>query len=388
MGMKPVVTKNVWKMLGFGVAFEVAALAFSTHVGGGFALGTQEMQYFVRFGKSTFYLPLFSMLLLSLTFYFAWEYQMIKGISSYKEFFEEFYGRSLGRGFMVLYDIVFSIMVILATGAALAGMANVLRVFHINISLYWGYLFAAIVVYIIASFGLKGVLANASFMSLGIIIIIILLAIFSLPKALPSLSNLPSTPLFGPSFFQSPFWFALLYTGFQSSIIGSYINGAVVLKTDKQVKTAAILSFLMNGIMLTLMCLAIAGSYEKALKDPTPTLVVLSTMHPVFSYLYGIMLFFALITTAVSLVYASAKRWMPYGANSKGRWGDENFRFKVWIVIWVILSYAISNSGIVAIVKKGYGFFGYIAIAIIVLPILILGPSKIAKARKEAEVKN
>src|SRR5450756_2970526 len=117
------------KSLGILLAFEVGALAFTTHVGGGFALGTQEVQYFVKFGKLGLYLPLISMALLSTVLYLAWEFQRLYGISDYKDFFEKFFGR-FGRVFMVLYDIVFSCMVVLAAGAALAGMS--LSLIHIS----------------------------------------------------------------------------------------------------------------------------------------------------------------------------------------------------------------------------------------------------------------
>src|SRR5450756_2800176 len=121
------------KSLGILLAFEVGALAFTTHVGGGFALGTQEVQYFVKFGKLGLYLPLISMALLSTVLYFAWEFQRLYGISDYKDFFEKFFGR-FGRVFMVLYDIVFSCMVVLAAGAALAGMSSALGLSLIHIS--------------------------------------------------------------------------------------------------------------------------------------------------------------------------------------------------------------------------------------------------------------
>jgi len=78
--------KEKTKNLGILLAFEVAALFFTTNVGGGFALGTQEVQYFVRFGKLGFYLPLIAMALLSTVFYFAWEFQRVYGVSDYKEF--------------------------------------------------------------------------------------------------------------------------------------------------------------------------------------------------------------------------------------------------------------------------------------------------------------
>jgi len=65
------------KSLGILLAFEVGALCFTTHVGGGFALGTQEVQYYVRFGRLAFFFPAIAMALLSTVFYFAWEFERV-----------------------------------------------------------------------------------------------------------------------------------------------------------------------------------------------------------------------------------------------------------------------------------------------------------------------
>ena len=288
---------------------------------------------------------------------------------------------------MPLYDVVFSSMVVLATGATLAGMSNALGgLLGIKISLYLGYLIAAVIVYIIASFWLRVVLASSAWMSIGIIGVVVLLITFRLPTVVGNLANIPYKPLFGPAFFQSPFWFMLLYAGFQACVIGSYINGGTILKTHKDTIGAGIISFLLNGILLTAMVLTIFGNYPAILKDATPTITIVHQMAPIFTFGYSLMLLLALITTAVSLIFASAKRWTRYGAGAKGRWGDEKFRLRIWTIIWLVITYVISNVGIVTIVKKGYGFFGYIALALLILPILILAPAKIAwKNRQSGE---
>ena len=371
------------KSLGILLAFEVGALAFTTHVGGGFALGTQEVQYFVKFGKLGLYLPLISMALLSTVLYFAWEFQRLHGISDYKDFFEKFFGR-FGKVFMVLYDIVFSCMVVLAAGAALAGMSSALGgLLGFKISLYLGYLIAAVIVYLIASLGLKVVLASSAWMSIGIIGVIILLIAFRLPQIGSNLVNIPYKPLFGPTFFTSPFLSMLVYAGFQSTLIGSYINGGSILKTHKDTIGAGIISFLLSGIMLTFMVWTISENYPAVLKDVTPTITIVNQMPSIFTYLYCLMLLLALITTAVSVIYSSAKRWTRYGAGAKGRWGDEKFRLRIWVLIWLVATYVISNVGIVKIIKYGYGFFGYVAIVLLILPILILAPAKIARKNRQ-----
>jgi uncharacterized membrane protein YkvI len=131
------------------------------------------------------------------------------------------------------------------------------------------------------------------------------------------------------------------------------------------------------------MVLTISGNYPAVLTDATPTITIVHQMPAMFTYLYSLMLLLALITTAVSVIYSSAKRWTRYGAGAKGRWGDEKVRLRIWVLAWLVITYVISNVGIVTIVKKGYGFFGYIAIVLIILPILILAPAKIARKNRQ-----
>lgn len=92
-------------------------------MGGGFALGTQEVQYFVRFGSSAFYFPIITMGILATVFYFAWEFQRLYHVTDYVSFFRTLFAPA-GSLFMTLYDIAFSITVVLAAGATLAGFGE------------------------------------------------------------------------------------------------------------------------------------------------------------------------------------------------------------------------------------------------------------------------
>ena len=94
-------------------------------MGGGFALGTQEVQYFVRFGSSAFYFPIITMGILATVFYFAWEFQRLYHVTDYVSFFRTLFAPA-GSLFMTLYDIAFLITVVLAAGATLAGFGNAL----------------------------------------------------------------------------------------------------------------------------------------------------------------------------------------------------------------------------------------------------------------------
>ena len=195
-------------------------------------------------------------------------------------------------------------------------------------------------------------------------VVVYLLVLFRLPQIAAHLSSVPSENVFAPSFFKSAIWSMLAYAGFQVCTVGSYVNGGAILKTHRDT--------------------VIAGNYPAVLKDAAPSLTIVDGMSPIFSILYYLMLLFALITTAVSVIYSTAKRWsVATGKNAKGKWADDKFRLRIWTVIWIVLTWAVSNLGLVAIVKKGYGTLAYLGIAILILPILIVAPRKIAQKNRE-----
>ncbi|MFZ2413076.1 MAG: hypothetical protein WAW16_02485, partial [Candidatus Cryosericum sp.] len=128
------------------------------------------------------------------------------------------------------------------------------------------------------------------------------------------------------------------------------------------------------------------------LKDAAPTLTIVKSMSPIFSILYHVMVLLALVTTAVSMLWATAKRWSATSAKwakNGSRWANDKFRLRIWTIIWIAIIWAVSNIGIVNIVRKGYSSLAYLGMAILVLPILIVAPRKIARKNRElAEAKS
>jgi uncharacterized membrane protein YkvI len=374
-------TKKTATQGGILAAFNVSAVWFATHVGGGFATGRQGVQFFTRFGTTTFWLPIFSMTLLAIVFYFAWDFARVFKTRNYRAFCDALYA-PVQKFASPLFDIGFIIVIPLAAGAAIAGGGNVIgTILGVSIPLWLGYIIMAVVVYIFASFSLKLVLNAASYMSIGIIIAVIAIVATRLPQV--DFEGVPTPALFGPSFFKSPVWFALLYATFQSMAVGSYVSVSESLKSRKDVMQAALIGWIMNALMLVLMNIMILGDYPAINSEAVPTIAILNSMNvPVLKYAYNIMLLMALITTAVSMTYAASKRWatMFVPAGGQGKWADESFRQKTWVVIWIVVSWAISNFGLTAIVAKGYGFLGYIGIPLVLLPLLLVAPRKIKKA--------
>ena len=75
----------------WGAAFAVASVWFGTHVGGGFAIGNQTVQYFVGFGWPAVFMPTLIILLLDWCYYNGSVMAKNHKVFRYDEFAAELY---------------------------------------------------------------------------------------------------------------------------------------------------------------------------------------------------------------------------------------------------------------------------------------------------------
>lgn len=61
-------SENSKSKVGFLTAFQVAAVWFGAHVGGGFATGNQTMNFFVKYGWHSIWLPAVIIIIIGLTY--------------------------------------------------------------------------------------------------------------------------------------------------------------------------------------------------------------------------------------------------------------------------------------------------------------------------------
>jgi uncharacterized membrane protein YkvI len=145
---------------------------------------------------------------------------------------------------------------------------------------------------------------------------------------------------------------------------------------------AALYGFLVNGAMLTLVCIMLLSFYPAVVKENLPVYFVTTQLGHQWLYaLYSLILFFALISTGVGLIFGAVKRF-------ETAWTKENRIFKTVRIkriticaTCLLLSAGISLFGLTAIVAKGYGSLGYAAFFLNIIPLLFIAPIKIRKAK-------
>lgn len=363
-----------------GIAiFSVASVLFSAHAGGGFATGNQENTYFVSLGWSGIVSLILAMLLLTLTMRQAMIMYNKYDLKSHKELFQQLYHPF--DKLEILFEIFFYIMVLMAVAAAISGAASA-----INQYFGWNYYLNIIIIGCLVLgltvFGADVVRIASTYM--GIVIMISVLIIFSVGiiKA-DNISVVVSQNFQQNGFSNLPkaILNAFTYAGFQCVTLPTIIACGKVFQGQKNYgeKKSMWVSFVMNTValgMAVIMLMSYQGIYSKSEAGLTlPTLTSLASMHMGWMMIvYGITLVLCLISTGVTTTFAFVSRF----ENSKVVAKIQNpVRRRITISAFIIiLSMTIALAGLTNIIKFGYGYCGYLAIAIVVIPFLTIGVYK------------
>lgn len=360
----------------------VASVLFGWHAGGGFATGNQANQFFIVSGWWGPLSAVLAILLLTLTVRQAMIMFNLHGLSNYKELFHTLY-HPFDR-LELVFEVYFFIMTLMATSASIAG-AGALFEDVMGVSYGVAILIVGLILLLLTIFGADLVRKVSTVMSLLILICaltIFTVGIFSrnveIGAALrqgPELRQLPGALLRS---FQ--------YAGFQSASIPTMIVCGTVLMSKRECGKSMWISFAMNSVALCLAVFMLMGwkDYYTGVEGGSviPTLTVCKALGiGILAWAYYICLFLCFLSTGVTSVFGFTERFEKtklFAGIQK-----ETLRRGVVALTIMAVSMGISLVGLSSIVKYGYGYCGYIGIAIIVVPFLTVGVYKNRKFARE-----
>lgn len=360
--------------IGFMGIFAVACVLFGSHAGGGFATGNQATQNYVVHGWVGVFTSVLAMLLLVLTIRECMIMYNTRGLKSYKELFETLY-HPLDK-LEIVFEIYFYIMVICAVGAVISGAATLFTELSIM-----PYLVAVVVVGVIllflTIFGYKLVSQVSTVMSVIILICCAVIFIMGINAkageigAIFSAAELPNGILL-------PILDAFKYAGFQAVVIPTMIKCGQPLKTQRNATKAMSISFVLNAAALALSCIMLLGWYADftaAGATEIPTLYICQQLGVNSLYwFYNIALFLCFVSTGVTTVFGVVARFENVRPLMKIN--KPIVRRVIVSACVMILSMAVSMVGLSNIIQYGYGYCGYVGIAIIIIPFLTVGVYK------------
>ena len=361
----------------FVLLFSVGAVLFSAHAGGGFATGNQAHTYYVGLGWLGPVSAVGAMLLLTLTMREAMLMVNSRGLTSYKELFKTLYHPF--DKLWVLFEIFFYIMVLMAVAAAISGAASALTEYF-GLNYYVGIGLVGLVVLCLTIFGADLVRMASTYM--GIAILVTAVAIYGVGIAWRG--NLQevlwqdfATQGFGnvPQAILNCF----TYAGFQCVTLPTMIACGTPLTTKKACSRSMWISFVMNAVALVLsifMLLSWQWFYTSVDGGTViPTLTVCREMGMGWlTVVYGVCLLLCLLSTGVTTTFGFVARFEKLPLFRKISYAPA--RSAVVAAFIIVLSMTISLAGLSNIIKYGYGYCGYFAIAVVIVPFLTVGVYK------------
>lgn len=362
----------------FALAFSVGAVLFSAHAGGGFATGNQANTYYVGFGWAGIVSAVVAMLLLTLTMRQAMVMYNSRGLTSYKQLFETLYHPF--DKIEWLFEIFFNIMVLMAVAAAISGAASALNSYF-GLNYYAGIVVVGIIVLLLTIFGAGIVRKASTYMGIAILVTAITIYTIGIFMSDVSIFDVLSADFAETGFAGVPNAIinAFVYSGFQCVTLPTMIACGAPLPNSKGSAKAMWISFVMNTVALVLsimMLLSWENVYTSVEGGTTiPTLTSCNAMGIKWlTVVYGVCLLLCLISTGVTTIFGFVARFEKLKIFSGIK--STPVRSAIVSAFIIIVSMTISLVGLSNIIKYGYGYCGYLGIAVVVVPFLTVGVYK------------
>jgi uncharacterized membrane protein YkvI len=369
--LDPSSSKVNWK----GV-FGVASVWFGAHVGGGFATGNQTMNFFVKEGWYTLWMPILIIGIIALVYretmlmarnYNAYDYRTLS-----KKLYEPY-----DKVLSIVFEVCYIIIVLLATGGSIAGAAALFSDFGLSYNL--GVVITGTILFILTIFGANLIRKASTLMTVIIVICLTLICYIGITANSGNFINLTTTGYTTESIWNA-LWLGLKYAGFQAIVWSIIISVCQPLKTDKDINNTTIVGFILNSVMIVLSCMMLFAWLPGTSGETLPILYICKQLGQDWLVLvYTIVLLLAFISTGISCVFGAITRFetlIKVPENITVRRG-------LLSLCCMVLSMAISLFGLTAIVQIGYGYTGILGIFVVIIPVLTVGHIKNKKFKKE-----
>ena len=367
------------------MAFSVGFVLFSSHAGGGFATGNQANTYYVGLGWLGPIAAIGSMLLLTLTMRQAMVMYNSRKITSTKKLFETLFHPF--DKIEILFEVFFYIMVLMAIAAAISGAATALNNYF-ALNYYVGIVAVGLIVMALTIFGAGLVRKASTYMGIAILVTAIAIYAIGIFKAPESVGTVMSADFAENGFANLPKAIvnSFVYAGFQCVTLPTLIACGTTMTNNKGCAKSMWISFAMNVVALGLSVLMLLSweGYYTSVEGGTaiPTLTSCVAMGaPWLTVAYGICLVMCLISTGVTITFGFVSRFenAPFYKNI----ASYTTRNAISSIFIIAVSMGISLMGLTNIIKYGYGYCGYLGIAVVVVPFLTVGVYKNRKYMKE-----
>ena len=177
-------------------------------------------------------------------------------------------------------------------------------------------------------------------------------------------------------------WQAIIYGSFQATIVANIASVADTLPDRRESRRSAITGYIANTGLLLILCMMLFSftNVYKVTEEALPFYSILARLNMGWlTTVYIIVVFIAVISTVVGFAFAGVARFGKYYRPQGKKQLAHPVRDAAFVLVLLAACAAISQVGIMNLVKYGYSLLGYINLFVIILPALILGGRKISK---------
>jgi len=371
----------------FAIAFPVASVWFGALVGPSMVSGAFASLYFVPYGLFGLILPLISMGVASVIIAMGAEVTRHERVYSYSELSNRVYGR-YSRALSPMLEL-YMVLAMVIGGSSVVSMAGTFFNGLTGLPAIYGSVLISILSIVLVLWGAKLVRASSLVISLLMIFGMVALALSAILERPAETASLLSDPE------KLPLSDALIgVKGALALALSNSVNALTLCSVEQKVETKrdsvwiGILSFVMNSfafIITTLMILP----YKEVQNDAVPVLSIVNTFLcerlPWLPALYMITMFFALLSSGAPQLNAVAYRINKLYPD-KEIFRSPLLRNLITGVIYFLLCILISTVGLRAIIGKGYATLGFLAIPLIVIPLVVIMPLRYRKEKSLVKV--
>lgn len=380
------------------IIFGVAFVWFTTHFGGGFASGAQIYSYYVRYGIWCLIMPAIAMLYNGIFFAYGIRFARRHEVYDYRSYNNAFYGR-FAPVFSNLFELLYICVMCVAPAVAFAtGGATLSTLTGLPYLLCT--LIIGIFIFIVAIFGTDLVRRVASVLSICIIAGLLIVYIPNIIHGFSSITAAADQMSQAPMPFGKALYSAFLYGTFQLANIAVFVQHSKVFKRPNDAVKSMGLGFIVNALMMTMVCLGIMTVYTnpdmQTASIPTLLMVQNGVGKEFMTPLISILIILGAVSTAVNMVAAMVKRVSDgferignKNANAKSSntqsTGKPNTnaeknspptshiktRELVIALICCLVDFGIAQFGLLTPIQKAYSFLAYLAIPVILVPYVV-----------------
>lgn len=353
----------------------IPALVFqSVVIAGGYGTGRELVEFFLFMGPWAGLLGMVVSAIVwsivsSATFEFARRFHAY----DYRVFFQKL----LGRGWF-LFEIAYLALTLIVLGVIASSAGNIL-VETLNIPYQWGVIGISIYICLMVWRGSRAIERALSFWSISLYVVFTAFLIACVANFGSSIKLALAQDTLQSGWFQQ----GIAYAGYNLGLIPAVLFAVKRCQTQAQAVSAGILAGLFTILPGMGFFVAMCGLYPAILEHTVPSTYMLNLLGSwPLSLAFHFILLGTITDTGTGVIHAINQR-IQSAFNAKGLIFPSIARPLVAFAC-LIVTFGLSQIGLVTLISKGYGTITWAIILIYVVPLLTIGLYKMVRPKYES----